>query len=348
MPYLLRSLCALAFLILTTPIIAAAQPGDRRPPEQIRRDLETRLNQTIEEIREHPDQYYGYVSRGRVYAELSARSQDELEKESFFQKALADFNKAIELEPNHDATYVDRAWLRHANFLASFDDIRADYLKAIRLVEKYEAECRRSKQSYDETRLFNLYNNLSALYLNRAEALGSRRELISELNLNLNEYSPWDDFDKAIAYAQKSVRVPYHQWNVVNAVLRKGDTAYKTKEYAIALATFQSDEQYLGKDHALFCENESNREFCASNQRDALLTFSLRRGRTYLKLHQPEEALTQLNVYIEKAYHLECADIFRLRAQAYYQLGDDERALAEEERAKKRGTAACPFDMQRW
>jgi hypothetical protein len=40
------------------------------------------------------------------------------------------------------------------------------------------------------------------------------------------------------------VRVPYYLWNVVNAVLRRGDAAYKTKEYAMALATFQSDEQF--------------------------------------------------------------------------------------------------------
>jgi tetratricopeptide (TPR) repeat protein len=186
---------------------------------------------------------------------------------------------------------------------------------------------------------------LSGLYLNRAEALVTTPSLVDALHLGLHNYSPWEDFDKAIEYAQKYVRIGAHAWNVAAAILHKGDAAFKTQQYEVALEAYRSDEKYLGDKYELYCENE-NAEVCARSQRDALLTFSMRRGRAYLALKQTEQALAEFDVYIEKAYHLQCQDIFLLRAQAYHRLGDEARALAEKERAKKAGTSPCPFDMQ--
>jgi len=46
-------------------------------------------------------------------------------------------------------------------------------------------------------------------------------------------------------------------------------------------------------------------------------------------------------------YHQECQDIFLLRAQAHWALGNDELAKADEEMAKKKPSTSCPFDLQK-
>ncbi|MGH9871284.1 MAG: hypothetical protein ACRD9S_02325 [Pyrinomonadaceae bacterium] len=336
----------LLFLMVTSAGIASAQPGEQRKPEQIRRQLEEKLEQQIEYIGQYPDHSGGYLARGEVYAELSWRSKDENERAFFAERALHDYAMAIQLEPHYYRPYVARAQLRYVEFLANFDDILADYLMAVRLLEKAYPQDGRSQRP-DDSPLPEVFNAISGLYLNRAEALLRNPQLLASLDLRFKEYSPWQDFDSAISYAQKSAQKPVDLWNVINALLRKGDAAYQGREYAVALAAYQSDTRYLGKDYKLLCVNALSKEWCERNQRQMTLTFSIRRGRAYLKLKQPERALAEFNVYFAAAYHLECLDIFLLRAQAHWALGNDEQALTDEESAKKAGTAPCPFDIQK-
>lgn len=323
-----------------------AQPGlpvDRRTPEEIRQQLDERLKQADEQVNKQPDQYSSYDLRARIFAELSLRTRDELEKPFFFDKALTDFQKAIELEPNHWPRYVERARFRSMSEpLKHFNEIESDYLTAIRLIE--ESISRSSSLDYD---LQLLNNNLSYHYLHRGETLVKMPQLISELYLDPTQYSAWDDFEKGIAYAKKGVRVSAHWWNVVSGILKKGDLALKQQDYERALAAYQSDEEHLGEDYAQVCdENAAADQPCRRDQKDILLTFSLRRGRAYLKLGRAEDALKELNVYFEKAYHLECQNIFLLRAQAHRGLGNQELAEMDEQAARKKGSASCPFDIQ--
>ena len=338
MALITKILCVL-ILVAGTVTSAWAQPGnqDRRTPEEIRQQLNERLGQLDEQIRNHPDQYTGYESRARLYADLSRLTNDAAERGFFADKALADFAKSIELDPDFWPNYAERARLNYADLLKNFEDIRSDYLTAIRLIKEHH---------FDDYDLKLLYDKLSYLYFDRGERLVANPELIAGLYLG-TQYSAWDDFDEGIAYAKKAVRVPAHWWNVINGLMRKGDLAYRRRDYERALAAYQSDEEHLGKDYALVCEDAHSYDQCQREQRDMLLTFSLRRGRTYLKLGRADDALRELNVYFEKAYHLECRDIFLLRAQAHRALGNDELALADEEMAKKKPSTWCPFDMQK-
>ena len=335
-----RILRVLLLLLAASATSVWAQPGnlDRRTPEEIRQQLNERLAQLEDQIGSHPEQYSGYEARARVYADLSRLANDAAERGFFTDKALADFAKSIELDPDFCPNYVERARLNYADFLKNFEDIRRDYLTAISLIKEHH---------FDDYDLKLLYDKLSYLYFDRAERLVTNPELIGELYLG-TEYSAWDDFDKGIVYAKKRVRVPTHWWNVVAGILRKGDLAFKRRDYERALAAYQSDEEHLGKDYALVCENARSYEQCERQQKDMLLTFSIRRGRAYLKLGRADEALGELNVYFEKAYHHECQDIFLLRAQAHWALGNDELARADEETAKKKPSTWCPFDMQKW
>lgn len=320
-----------------------AQPGDQRSPEEIKQQLDKGLAQADEEIRNHPEQYGGYERRARIYTELSGRTYDPAECEFYGEKALTDFAKSIELDPDYWPNYRDRAFARTlGGRLKNFDDIRSDYVTAIRLIKKHNPSS--SSDDYD---IKTLYNQLADLYMFRGENLVANPKLIAELYLDPSEYSPWDDFDKGIVYAKKAVGVPAHWWNVVAAILRKGDLAFKRRDYERALAAYQSDEEHLGKDLALVCAGAQGYDQCERLQRDMLLTFSLRRGRAFLKLGRADDALRELNVYFDKAYHQECADIFVLRAQAHWALGNDELARADEETAKKKGSTPCPFDIQK-
>ena len=338
---LIAKTLGLLFVLLVTAISVSAQPGDTRAPEEIRQHLEKGLEQASEEIRNHPEQYGGYERRARIYTELRGHTNDPAEREFYTEKALTDFARSIELDPDFWPNYRDRAFVRTVtDRLKNFEDIRSDYLTAIRLIKG----TRYTDSDYD---IQILYNQLADLYMFRGESVVANPKLIAELYLDPSEYSAWDDFDKGIAYAKKGVGVPAHWWNVVAAILRKGDLAFKRRDYERALGAYQSDEELLGKDLALVCEGAHGYDQCERLQRDMLLTFSIRRGRAYLKLGRAEDALRELNVYFEKAYHLECPDIFVLRAQAHWALGNDELAKADEETARKKGSNSCPFDLQK-
>lgn len=322
-----------------------AQPGsppDTRTPEEIRQQLDARLKEVDDQINKNPDQSFSYERRARVYAELHLLTKDELEKPFFFDKAIADFNKAIELDLNHWPIYVERARFRlMSDQLKYFNEIRSDYRAAIRIIEKAEPN-----SSWDY-QLHLLNNNLSYLYVYRGETLVTSPNLIAGLYLDPAKYSPWDDFDRAIEYAKKGVRVSAHWWNVVNPLTKKGDLALKLSDYERALAAYHSDEEHMGQEYELVCKDASSDEDpCHREQRDFLLTFSIRRGRANLKLGRAADALKDLTVYSEKAYHVECQAFFKLRAQAHRALGNEAQAKADEETAKTRGSVACPFDIQ--
>ena len=347
----IKMLVVLVLLNVVNVTRIGAQPGDPRTPEEIRQQLNARLDQAHEQIRNYPEHFSNYHFRGEIYVELSARATDEVEKSFYSDKALADFTKAIELEPNHWKAYVDRAQLKSgAGLLNKFDDIRSDYLTAVRIIQKDLAEAKAHSYyvgDYSPT-VPELYQRLSNLYLNRAEALISKPNLITELNLDLKDYSSWDDFDKGIAYAQNTLgEAHHHLWNVINALLRKGDMAYKQRDYKLALATYQRDGEYVGKDYALVCEKALSQEWCDSQRREILLKFAIRRGRAYLRLGRADDALKELNIYFDNAPHLECQDIFLLRAQAHWALGNDELATADEQSAKKKSSAFCAYDIQK-
>jgi tetratricopeptide (TPR) repeat protein len=341
-------LIAVLFILPLTFLAAgevAAQPGDRRTPEEIKAALESKLEAVSEKLNEFPERGDLYLDRARVYVEFYYRSEPE-EQEVYADKALADLDRAVELWPDVTAPLVERARFRALiDPLSWFNAIVADDLKVIERSKKNWREIRRlrlDEQGVAEE-IAGLYYALSNLYASRGQRLSENPRFIPRLNPQPAPYSPWQDFDTATEYAQKAVLKPEDLLKVVGTRLAKGSAAYNAREYEVALAAYQSDEQYLGEDYYLLCENNNSKQICAFRQRDTLLTFSHRRAQVYLKLHQPQNALAELKVYFDNAYQLECADIFRLRAEAYRQSGNEKPALADEERALTYGSRECLF-----
>jgi len=322
-----------------------AQPGDQRPPEEIRRELEEKLNSKNEYVQNHPDRADGYRERGNVCSLLSWLSSDETERALFAEFAIMDYTKAIGLAPDDYRTHLARAEIRTSNFLANFDDILADYLTGSLLIEK--AYPQDGNHHSDEWPLPGLFYSISNLYSKRAEMLLSDPKLLANLDLRFKDYSPWRDFDLAISYAQRSVQKPEQLLNLIGVVLIKGDAAYKARKFAIALAAYESDKQHLGEGYKLLCDSKLGQEWCQHHQRQMTLTFSIRRARVLLRLKRPADALAEIDSYIAKAYQSNCGEIFLLRAQAYRQLGEDERALADEASGEKAVGLPCAFDIQK-
>jgi len=323
-----------------------AQPGDLRPPEEIRRGLEGKLNYQNEYIQNHLDRADGYRKRGDVFALLSGGTTDETERALFAEFAIMDYTKAIGLAPDDYRTHLARAEIRTSNFLANFDDILADYLTAISLIEQAYPQDGNTNQP-DDSPLPGLFNSISNLYSKRAEMLLRDPKLLGQLDLRFKDYSPWQDFDLAISYAQRSVLKPEQLLNLIGVVLLKGDAAYKAREFAIALASYQTDRQHLGEDYKLLCDSKLGQKWCQRHQRQITLTFSIRRARVLIRLKRPADALAEIDTYIAKAYERNCGEIFLLRAQASAQLGDDERALADEARGEKAVGLPCALDIQK-
>jgi tetratricopeptide (TPR) repeat protein len=337
------TVCFILPLMLVSAGAVVAQPGERRTHEQIKAALDNKLAQADENVTKYPERADYYLERARVYSEFYGMVEPE-EQEAYAQKALDDFDQAVELWPDTTMALTERARFRAlVNPLSWFDHIVADYLKVIQDSEKGLEELRRFRQDEQGVAegIAGLYYALSNLYVARGEMLSANPRLIPRLNPQPAPYSPWQDFDTATEYAQKAVLKSTDLWKVIGTRLAKGAAAYNAHEYEIALAAYQSEEEYMGKDYSRLCENEMSKQWCAFQQRDLLLTLSHSRAGVYLKLKQPEKALAELEVYFAKAPHLECPDIFRLRAEAYRQLGDEKRAAADEEWASHFGSRTC-------
>lgn len=335
----LEVIAFLLFLMVMSAETARTQPGDKyRTKEEIWSDLNQRLARANEWLSKNPDPY-NYVARGDIYVEFSWRREGPLERLSYAEKALDDFNKAIARSPTYWVAFERRARLRRSKFLPNFEAVVADYLEAIRLA-KAESEKGRFRGP-DESPVPGYFHALASMYVERAESLLRDPNLIAQIQPGLKPYSPWDDFDTAALYMQKSFQKPEQVWILVDVLLRKGDAAFKLREYEIALEAYQRDEQYLGRNYSLICENAVSRWVCESDQRRVAMMFSLRRARVYLQLKQAEKALTDLDVFFTKSFHLECAEPFLLRARANHLLGRTEPALADESTASKLPDGAC-------
>lgn len=329
-------------LVIASGYDCCAQPGDTRTPEEARQQAEQKLNELIEYVKQYPDRPGRYQQRGNVYAELSWRTNLEAERQFFTEKALADFEKGIELEPHFYPSYLARAQLKSRDRLNNFAAILDDYLHVVSLLKKAYPRTNAAEPPSDP--LSNVFQLLAEHYLARA-ADSLNREKASFTQWPSDD-SPWQDFDTAIDYANKSVRSHHDLRRVIDALLRKGDAAFKAREFSIALAAYELDRQYLGDDYRKLCENDPARERCADDQRQIALAFSIRRARALTKHKQYTRALSEVNTYIAKSSRLECGEVFRLRADLHWALGNDAQAEADHERMKKFAGLACPFDIE--
>jgi len=80
-----------------------------------------------------------YVLRGQCYAYRSwGRSRTSPPRDGDFERAVADFNRAIELDPDLPAAYNARAFLHEKN--GRIEEAIKDYQRALVLLEKWGGE----------------------------------------------------------------------------------------------------------------------------------------------------------------------------------------------------------------
>lgn len=101
-----------------------------------------------------------------------------------------------------------------------------------------------------------------------------------------------------------------------DAQLAQGNLTEALADYS---ALFEGSEKHLGCDRIAFCTAR----------------LPIKRAQVYLRLNMPQNAVTELDLAIEKAYVGHCPQILLMRAKALRLAGDTERALADEQRATK-------------
>ncbi len=355
---MLNAILFFSFSLLCSGVMQA-QPGDQRTPKQIEKELKEKLARENEYIRKNPNLADYYDDRGEVYMEFYARakqlSKTQDKRASYAERAFADFDKAIELTPHSGGVYLMRAKYRQwlDDWLLHTDEAIADYVEAFFLY-KMESLRQHPIPSYaeEDSRLAQYYLELSYVYLNRAQTLsmtpamirfhGYKPEQLAEFRLQHPQYSLLNDLDAVIEYTRKAMAnaelaAIYDPWLVSGNFMLKGNAAAKLKEYKIALDAYDSAEAYWNKRIDIACERIPSPCSYNTNFDEKIFSYSLSfsRAKVYLKLKKPQKALAEFNYYLSDGKNAQCSRPFFLRAIAYWMLGQDELAEADEKQGSE-------------
>lgn len=343
-------LAGIALFLAALPLLSAqttaAQPGEQRSPQQIRKDLEGKLAEVEKLLAEEPDRHYLYESRGRALIGLYRYSQDHAERESFAERAFADFD-AYELLTK-DAPLSARAELHQMIWFNEFPDPRrtdlsAPSLETMRSSHHFDGAVaafremisqldRTNAYSGSDERLRDLNARVSNLFLARARVVAGIPDIVRTMNdLQLI----WDDFDKAAEHRKKSVYAPT-LLHATEVYLDKAEAALRLGEYEIAVEAYQAADDYMEPNWKPYCEYHGA-DNCENWQRGHLNRVSLLRARTYLKQANYEKAVSNLDDYLNHRppFASVCAQHYVMRAEANRKLGNIQRAQADEKKARQ-------------
>jgi tetratricopeptide (TPR) repeat protein len=228
-----------------------------------------------------------HVNRGLTYDNLG-----------FYEKALADYGQAIELDPNQVEAYVGRG-NTHVD-VDQYAAALADYTHAIRLAPNHalayqnRGYARFKLQLCDEA--LPDYTRAIELGRNDAEAFVGRGNVLRGLGR----------YHEALADYSRAVEIdPNH----ADAYVNRGNIYYDLQQYESALADYTRATE-LRRNYAEACLN---------------------RGKAYFELQRHEEALADF----QRAIGLDpdLADAYYSRGRAYSALQRHEEALVDYRRA---------------
>lgn len=327
-------LIVLTFLLWSAETIAAQEPL-YRDPEVVQKELKEKLVIKDEYISKYPGEVSNYTERGEIYAGLCKLSRDDKERASYAERAVADFARAIELDPNYYVTYAKRAEFRQV-YLARmsheyFDDIVSDFLEAARLASR--TEYAGSVEGY-ESPVPPLYVMVSRHYLLRARAAIRDSYVLERLQSKNKQYTYWDDFDAAVEYAQRGATITNDPWLTSSTLYEKGEKAYDLGEYKIALDSYDASEGYWRKNLANVCAFKKT-EPCDAVAQEMSNSLIVPRAKVYIKLAKWKRALSYVNRHLSNSHGTYCPQPYLVRAKLYRQLGKITLALADEKTASK-------------
>lgn len=344
----------IALLLIALPLLSAhytaAQPGDRRSPQQIRKDLEGKLAEVEKLLAEEPDRHYLYESRGQALTELYRYSQDRMERESLAERAFADFDSYQLL--TKDVPLLPRAELHQLIWFSEFPDPRrsdpaAPTLETVRssphfdgAVAAFLERIHQLKASFGygarDERLRDLYARVSNLYLMRAQVFAKTPEAMRTMD---ERQLAWDDFDRAAKYREKSVYAPT-LLHATEVYIDKAEAAFNLGEYDLALESYQAADDYMEPNWKEYCEYHGA-DNCEYWRRGYLDRVSLLRARTYLKQADYEKVVSHLDDYLSLRPPLAsvCPQQYLMRAEANRKLGNIQLAQADEESPRGAGRA---------
>lgn len=353
----LRRPASVLFLVLTAVLSVqhvCAQPGDQRTPQQIRQGLEAELAEIEKQLVENPDAKYLYESRGKVLTDLFRKSEDRIERDSFAERAFADFDiyelltRGSTLLPRAELhqliwwTKVPDQWLPELPPLPidvdafrnspHFEAAVSAYLEIIRLREQAK-----SIEGDDEW-LRDLYAKVSNLYSHRARVVAG----IPDTGRTKNDLQLiWNDFDQAAKYRKKSV-YPAILLHATEVYFNKAEAAYALGEYEIALEAYQAADDYMERNWKRYCGYHGE-ENCKHWKKGYVDGISLLRARAHLKQGDYEKVVSLLDYYITEgpANAANCPQYYLMRAQANRRLRRFELAEADEEKAREANGTNC-------
>ena len=143
-----------------------------------------------------------------------------------YDKAIADYNRALALEPNHRWAYVNRGLVHYER--QEYDKAIADYNRALTLEPNYRwAYVNRGlvhyeRQEYDQA--IADYNRALVLEPNYQWAYVNRG----------NAYRRQQEYDKAIADYNRALTLEPHKWTYIN----RGILYHERQEYNKAIADY--------------------------------------------------------------------------------------------------------------
>ncbi len=248
-----------------------------------------------------PDYPWAYITRGAAYFESG---KDLL--------ALADFNRAQQLDPNIYAIYVNRSRV-HLN-------------QAIAATDPQEKAGHFAAGQKDLAKAIAMQPKLAAAHINLAE-FHRRQQQIDEALAELS---------LAIELAPRSPR-PYRFRALIHLQSEKPDPALADFQRAVELETSPAakaeDLRQIGSLHyragdfpAALAKYDEALKLIPSN--GDLLRL---RAETLLKLDRFDDAIESYNSYLKQGPPL--ADVYRGRASAYAKLGKYREALSDYTRA---------------
>ena len=251
------------------------------------------------------------------------------------EKAIEDYNKAIELNPKYAEAYYNRGIAYYE--LNQHEEAIEDFTKAIELNPKYADSYNNRGVAYSKLnqheKAIEDYNKAIELNPNDAAAYSNRGTVYRELNQHERAI---EDYNKAIELNPKYAEV-YNNRGVAYYELKQYEKAIKDYSKAIELNPKYA-EAYSNRGNVYRELNQHEKAIKDCNKaielNPNLAAAYYNRGLAYHKLKQYEEAIEDYNKAIElDPEDPEDPEAYYTRGLTYYELNQHEEAIKDYSKA---------------